>query len=53
MSRALADPDGADAKKWAAQVEATKQKTKTGVTVGGVGVAGGAVGNLIINQDKN
>lgn len=53
LSRALADPDGADAKKWAAQVEATKQKTKTGVVVGGAGVAGGAVGNLIINQDEN
>lgn len=53
LSRALADPDGADAKKWAAQVEATKQKTKTGVVVGGAGVAGGAVGILIINQDEN
>lgn len=53
LSRALADPDGADAKKWAEQVDATKQKTKTGGAVGGAGVAGGAVGNMIINQNKN
>lgn len=53
LSRALADPDGVDAKKWAEQVDATKQKTKTGGVVGGAGVAGGAVGNMIINRGKD
>ena len=52
LSQALMHPDGTDAKKWATQLDATKQKTKTGATVGGVGVAGGTVGNMIINQDK-
>lgn len=53
LSRALQNPDGEDAKMWAAQAEENAKKIKTGATVGGVGVAGGAVGNLIINRDKN
>ena len=53
LSRALQNPDSEDAKMWAAQAEENAKKIKTGATVGGVGVAGGAVGNLIINRDKN
>lgn len=52
LARALQDPDGEDAKKWAEQKEATTKEVKTGAIVGGVGVAGGAVGNIIINRDK-
>ena len=33
------------------QTASAEQKTKTGAIVGGVGVVGGAVGNLIINRD--
>ncbi len=51
LSRALINPEGADAKKWAEQVESAKQKTKTGAVVGGTGVVGGAIGDLIINRD--
>ena len=52
LSRALSDPNGEDAKMWAAQKEKTSEQIKTGATVGGVGAAGGAIGNLIINSDK-
>ena len=52
LSRALSDPNGADAAAWAAQKEESSKKVTTGATVGGVGAAGGAIGNLIINSDK-
>ena len=52
LSRALSDPNGADAAAWAAQKEESSKKVTTGATVGGVGAAGGAIGNLIINRDK-
>lgn len=48
LSRALSgDADAAAA--WDAQKEESAKKVKTGATVGGVGAAGGAIGNLIIN----
>lgn len=50
IARALQDPDGEDAKKWATQVESAKSKTKTGGIIGGVGAVGGAVGNIAINH---
>ena len=53
LARALQNPDGEDAKKLAEQQEENTKKIKTGATVGGVGVAGGAIGNMIINRDKN
>ena len=53
LSRALQNPDGEDAKKWAAQAEENAKKVKNGATVGGAGIAGGAIGNLILNQDKD
>lgn len=37
----------------AEQTVSAEQKTKTGAIVGGVGVVGGAVGDLIINRDNN
>ena len=51
LARALQNPDGEDAKMWAAQKEESSKKVTTGATVGGVGAAGGAIGNLIINRD--
>ena len=51
LSRALSDPNGADAAAWVAQKEESSKKVTTGATVGGVGAAGGAIGNLIINRD--
>ena len=53
LARALLDPNGADAAAWAKQKADTASKKKTGTIVGGVGVLGGAVGNLIINRDKD
>lgn len=50
LSRALMDETGTDATKWAAQKSETAQQVKTGATVGGVGVIGGAVGNILINN---
>ena len=52
LSRALSDPNGADAAAWAAQKEESSKQVTTGATVGGVGAAGGAIGNLIINSDR-
>ena len=52
LSRALSDPNGADAAAWAAQKEESAKQVTTGATVGGVGAAGGAIGNLIINSDR-
>ncbi len=52
LSRALTDPDGEDAKKWAAQKEETAKDKKTGTTLTATGAIGGAVGNLMIDNDK-
>ena len=51
LARALQDPEGEDAKAWAAQKDDSAKKMKTGLTVAGIGAIGGAVGNLIINKD--
>ena len=53
LSRALSDPTGADAAAWAAQRADTQSQLKTGGIVGGVGVVGGAVGNIIENITYN
>ena len=50
LSRALSDPTGADAAEWAAQKSDTLSQLKTGAIVGGAGVAGGAVGDVLINN---
>ena len=52
VSRALTDENSEDASEWASQKEAVNEKIKVGATVGGVGLVGGAVGNLIINKGK-
>ena len=50
LSRALSDPTGADAAEWAAQKSDTSSQLKTGAIVGGAGVAGGAIGDVLINN---
>ena len=52
LARALMDPEGEDAKAWAAQKDASAQKMKTGLTMAGIGAVGGAVGNLLINKNS-
>ena len=51
LARAILDPDGEDAQKWAEQTQKSKNLVISGATVGGVGAVGGAVGNLLINKD--
>lgn len=50
VSRALTNPEGADAIEWNAQTAESKNKVKTGGVVGGAGVIGGAIGNILINK---
>lgn len=49
LARALQNPDGEDAKMWAAQREKTAENLKTGATAAGIGAVGGLVANLAIN----
>ncbi len=49
LARALQNPDGEDAKMWAAQKEETAKKLKTGAITAGVGAVGGLIGNIAIN----
>ena len=49
LARALQNPDGEDAKMWAAQREKTAENLKTGATVAGIGAVGGLVANPAIN----
>ena len=51
LSRALSDPDGADAAEWAQQRSDTKSQLTTGAVMAGVGIIGGVVGDLLINRD--
>ncbi len=51
VSRALTNPDGADAAEWDAQSVESENKVKTGGVVGGAGVIGGAIGNILINKE--
>ncbi|MBP3316781.1 MAG: hypothetical protein J6L70_04255 [Alphaproteobacteria bacterium] len=50
LARALQNPNGEDAKKWSETRDEIAKKLKTGAIVGGVGIAGGAVGNVLINH---
>ena len=52
LARALLDPKGEDAKRWAKQKSDTKTKLITGASIAGVGAVGGLVGDLIINKDE-
>ena len=51
LARALENPDGEDAKAWAAQREESEKKKKTGAIVAGIGAVGSLIGNLAINAD--
>lgn len=51
VSRALTNPEGADAAEWNAQSVESENKVKTGGSVGGAGVVGGAIGNVLINKE--
>ena len=53
LARALMDPEGEDAKAWAAQKEESAKNVKTGAITAGVGAGGSLVGNMIVNRDKN
>lgn len=50
LSRALSDENSEAATKWMKQREETEQKKKTGATLTGGGVIGGAVGNFGVNK---
>ena len=53
ISRALMNPNGADAAEWAVQTEQTAQQVKTGGTVAGAGLGVGLVGNIAENVVHN
>lgn len=57
LSRALQNPDGEDAKKWAEQKDKTAQNLQTGaITAGagaGVGLVGNVVNTLVSNKESN
>ena len=50
LARALLNPSGTDAAKWAEQTQKTKDLITAGAVVGGVGVVGGIVGNVLLNH---
>lgn len=50
LARALQNPDGEDAKLWAAQKEKTAKNLKTGAITAGVGAVVGIAGNVLINH---
>ena len=50
LSNALSDENSEDAIEWTAQREEIEQKKKTGANLTGVGVIGGAIGNLGVNR---
>ena len=52
LARAIQEPDGEDAKKWAEQAKQSKNLVISGATVGGTGAVGGAVGNMLINKEQ-
>lgn len=52
LARALQNPNGEDAKMWAAQQAETADKLKTGAITAGVGAIGGLIGNLAINAKE-
>ena len=46
LARALQNPDGEDAKKWAQQTEKSAKNVKTGAITAGAGAVGGLVGHI-------
>lgn len=53
VARALMNPNGEDAKMWAAQKEKTAENLKTGLTTAGIGVAVGVLGNVALNSGES
>lgn len=51
LARAILDPNGEDAKRWAEQTQKSKNLIIAGGVTAGVGVVGGIVGNTLINKD--
>ena len=49
LSRALMNPEGEDAKKWADQTAKTQKNVKTGAITAGAGVAVGIIGDIAIS----
>lgn len=52
IARALRDPNGEDAKRWAEQKESTASNLKTGAITAGAGVVASMAGNYLINHDN-
>lgn len=52
IARALQNPDGPDAAKWAAQRETTKNTLIAGAVTAGVGAIGSAAANIAVNHDN-
>lgn len=52
VSRALANPTGADADAWNAQKEKTKNTLIAGAVTAGVGAVGSAAANIAVNHDN-
>ena len=52
IARAILDPTGADAAKWAVQKETTKNTLIAGATTAGVAAIGSAVANIAVNKDN-
>ena len=53
IARALQDPNGEDAKRWAEQKEAASSKLKTGAITAGVGIAASIAANYAINHGND
>ncbi|MBP3316680.1 MAG: carboxypeptidase-like regulatory domain-containing protein [Alphaproteobacteria bacterium] len=51
LARAMSDPDGEDAKKWAEQKDKTTKDLKTGAITAGSGLGVGIIGDTLINSD--
>ena len=51
VARALMDPNGEDAKRWAAQKAETAEKLQTGVKVAAIGAAASLAANIAVNYD--
>ena len=50
VARALADPNGADAKRWAEQKAKTAEKLETGIKTAAIGAAASLAANIAVND---
>lgn len=51
LSRALMDPNGPDAQRWAEQKDEASKKKNTGLQIAGTALVGTAIANMAINAD--